>query len=285
MTCFRARSVIGRRTATLCVAIAVCGAFAQVAAASGRHRRPATVHCVRGGGPCVTHFLVDVAGSQVTTWKFPYQRVGAADCYQVPYRSGHGQQQIDFSGTGVTEAIGSAQMRPTFEYLLHGTTQLGIGHGPIHLQRTASLMIHIDPGPCGSTKDVGDHETAHGCGGSDWQASYDLTYTSLGEVALSTGLAGPGPTGVSLDGCPLLATGTPDMYGSSSLYSGFSEKLPASELFNGKLGKIILFGGRTFSARQPSLLGVTGQTSVHWTITLTRIAHSVFPITPAPLGG
>jgi hypothetical protein len=226
---------------------------------------------------------VEVSGSQVTTWKYPYQRRGAADCYHVPYASGQGQQSIDFTGSGLVEATRFREGGPSsFEYLLRGKVRPGIGEGHATIDRVAHLITHIAPGPCGAGSDVGDHDAATGCGRRDEHWTYELDVPHRDEVALSAGTA-LGSLVPGFDGCPLLATGIPNEYGLGDLYAGFSESLPARELFSSKLGKIILFGSRTFGENPSTLLGTSGHTDVKWTITLTRIPHGVFPVESAPL--
>jgi hypothetical protein len=273
--------IAGRRAAVVaCAALCASLLASAVAAARTKHTRTPTVHCVRGF--CVTHFLVEISGSQTTAWKYPYQRRGAADCYHVPYARADGQQSIDFTGSGLVEATRFGGGPLSFEYLLHGKTRSGIGEGHATIDRTAHMITHIDPGPCGAGSDVGDHDAASGCGRRDEHWTYDLDVPHPDEVALSAGTA-LGSLVPGFDGCPLLATGIPSVYELSDLYAGFSEPLPARELFSSKLGKIILFGRRTFGDNPSTRLGTTGKTDVNWTITLTRIPHAVFPIESAPL--
>ena len=81
--------------------VALCAsllpASATAAGATLDSPRP-TVVC--SAGVCVTHFKAHISGTQNTSWKLPYQRAGAADCYHVPYVSGEGNQQIRFAGSG-----------------------------------------------------------------------------------------------------------------------------------------------------------------------------------------
>ena len=279
---FRTRpAVTGRRAAFVVCAVLCVSSLPSIAAARARHpRKPVTVHCVLN--VCATHFLVEISGSQVTAWKYPYQRRGAADCYHVPYASGQGEQSVDFTGSGLVEATQARGGLPSFEYLLHGRARSGIGEGHATIDRVAHLITHIDPGPCGAGNDVGDHDAATGCGRRDEHWSYELDVPIRDEVALSAGTV-LGSLVPGFDGCPLLATGIPNEYELGGLYGGFSEPLPARELFSSKLGKIILFGRRTFGDNPSTLLGTSGHTDIQWTITLTRIPHAVFPIESAPL--
>jgi hypothetical protein len=85
-------------------------------------------------------------------------------------------------------------------------------------------------------------------------------------------------SGASFAYCPLLSTGITGVADLGYLYDGFSEKLPAADLFNPEFGKIILLGHRNFADPSHSYSRVTGATRIRWTISLTRVAHRRFPI-------
>ena len=68
------------------------------------------------------------------------------------------------------------------------------------------------------------------------------------------------------------------------MYSGVTGRLSAGDLFNRSIGTITVVGRGAY-AETPSYsrLGVTGQTQIQWTVTLTRIAHNSFPVPSSPL--
>ena len=234
-------------------------------------------------GDCVTHFLVEITGSQQTNWRFPFQRVGAADCYHVPYASGDGAQRIQFAGSGVVEATRFGRGAASFEYLRQGRVRSGIGAGTAHIARFGSYVRTVDPGPCGASKDVGTYQNFHGCGQirQDW--TYDLDAAPRNRVALSAGLA-LGSLVTSFDGCPVLWSGLPGGAPADDVYNGVTGRLSAGDLFNRSIGTITVVGRGAF-AEKPSYsrLGVTGQTQVQWSVTFTRISHNSFPVPSARL--
>jgi hypothetical protein len=79
-------------------------------------------------------------------------------------------------------------------------------------------------------------------------------------------------------------TGLPGGAPADDVYSGVTGRLSTGDLFNRSVGTIAVVGrGAYAEAPTYSRLGVTGQTQVQWTVTLTRIAHNSFPIPSAPL--
>jgi hypothetical protein len=252
------------------------------AARPTRHRQPPSVRCV--GGACVTHFLVEITGSQQTNWRFPFQRVGAADCYRVPYASGDGAQRIQFDGTGLVEATRIGRGAATFEYLRQGRVRSGIGAGAAHIARYASWVSKVDPGPCGATTDVGTYQKFHGCGQTGQKWTYELEASSANRVALDAGTElGSLVPGFS-SSCPVLWSGLPGGAPADGLYIGLTGRLPASELFDQSVGKITLAAHHVFAEKDVySPLGITGQTAVQWTVTFTRLSHDGFPVEAAPL--
>jgi hypothetical protein len=68
------------------------------------------------------------------------------------------------------------------------------------------------------------------------------------------------------------------------VYTGVTGRLSTGDLFNSSIGTIAVVGRGAF-AEKPlySSLGVTGQTQVEWSVTLTRISHDSFPVPSAPL--
>ena len=85
-------------------------------------------------------------------------------------------------------------------------------------------------------------------------------------------------SGATFAFCPLMSTGITGVGDLGYLYDGFSETLPAGDLFNREFGKIILLGHRDFADPSPSFSGITGKTRIRWTVSLTRVAHRRFPI-------
>jgi hypothetical protein len=248
-----------------------------VAAPAGAQHRAATVRCVRG--ICATHFEVEINGSETTTWKMPFQRAGAANCFEVPYISGRGTQRTQFAGSGVVEATTGARGSTSFEYLRGGEARPGIGEGHATVTRTAQLVTHVTPGPCGANKSVGDHDSARNCGSHSYRWIFDA---SAGDDQIA--IDGDTPVAILVapfEGCPLLETGTPNA--DIPNLNSFTAALPRSELFDHNLGKIIVFGSHTFSDTPPNRGNVTGRTQIKWTLTLTRIPHRVFPLPAPPL--
>ena len=284
----RIRSMPGRtvtgmrpRYALLIVALTALSVPCLAVARPKRHHQPPTVRCLHGD--CVTHFLVEIKGSQQTDWRFPFQRVGAADCYHVGYASGDGAQRIEFAGSGVVEATRFGRGGASFEYLRQGRVKPGIGAGTAHIARFGSYVRTVDPGPCGASHDVGTYQNFHGCGQARQDWTYDLESASRNRVALNSGLA-LGPLVTSFEGCPILWSGLPGGAPADDVYIGVTGRLSAGDLFNRSIGTITVVGRGAF-AENPSYsrLGVTGQTQVQWSVTLTRISHSSFPVPSAPL--
>ena len=231
----------------------------------------------------MTHFLVEINGVQQTNWRFPFQRLGAADCFHVPYASGNGAQRIQFAGGGLVEATRFGPGAATFEYLRRGKVKSGIGAGAAHIARSGSYVVKVDPGPCGSNSNVGTYQRFHGCGqvSQDW--SYDLLASSATQVALSadTELGSLTP---DFSDCPLLWSGLPAGARADGFYIGVTGRLPASQLFDPRATTISVIGHHAFAEKSPSWdHGMTGQTSIQWTITFTRISHDGFPTPTAPL--
>ena len=59
-------------------------------------------------------------------------------------------------------------------------------------------------------------------------------------------------SGATFAFCPLMSTGITGVGDLGYLYDGFSEQLPAGDLFNPEFGKIILLGRRDFADPSPS---------------------------------
>jgi hypothetical protein len=269
------------RHAVLIIVLSALSVPSLAAARPKHHRKPPTVQCTRGD--CVTHFLVEITGSQQTNWRFPFQRVGAADCYHVPYASGDGAQRIQFAGSGVVEATRFGRGAVSFEYLRQGKVRSGIGAGTAHIARFGSYVRTVDPGPCGAGKDVGTYQNFHGCGQARQNWTYDLDPSPRNRVALSAGLS-LGTLVTDFDGCPVLWSGLPGGAPADDVYSGVTGRLSAADLFNKSIGTITVVGRGAFAEKPAySRLGVTGQTQVQWTVTFTRISHNSFPVPSAPL--
>jgi hypothetical protein len=158
------RTVTGIKPRHVVLVIALCALSVPSLAVARPKRHPQSppVRCVRGA--CVTHFLVEINGVQQTNWRLPFQRLGAADCFHVPYASGNGAQRIQFAGTGLVEATRFGRGAATFEYLRRGNVKSGIGAGAAHIARSGSYVVKVDPGPCGSNSNVGTYQKFHGCG-------------------------------------------------------------------------------------------------------------------------
>jgi hypothetical protein len=229
-------------------------------------------------GVCVTHFQAEIRGTQNTSWKLPYQRVGAADCYHVPYASGEGNQQIRFAGYGLVEAKRVGHNAPTFSYLHKGRSRPGIGEGHAGIDRAGHRVTHVENGPCGPSHDP-DYDSFSECGSQSHHWTYQLESPQRDRVALSGDEAlGSLASGATFTYCPLMWTGITGVSDLGYLYDGFSEKLPAGDLFNPEFGKIILLGHRSFADPSRSYSQITGKTRIQWTVSLTRVAHRRFPI-------
>jgi len=269
MMCSRGRILI------VAVCAALLPASATAAGATLDSTRP-TVVC--SAGVCVTHFRAQISGTQSTSWKLPYQRAGAADCYHVPYVSGEGNQQIRFAGSGLVEAKRVGHNAPTFSYLHQGRSRPGIGEGHAGINRVGHRVKHVENGPCGPSHDP-DYDSFSECGSQSHHWTYQLESPQRDRVALSGDEAlGSLASGATFTYCPLMWTGITGVGDLGYLYDGFSEKLPAGDLFNREFGKIILLGHRSFADPSRSYSGITGKTRIQWTVSLTRVAHRRFPI-------
>jgi hypothetical protein len=259
--------------------VALCASLLPASAsAAGTTRDSARPAVACSGGVCVTHFQAQISGTQSTSWKLPYQRAGAADCYHVPYVSGEGNQKIRFAGSGLVEARRVGHNAPTFSYLYRGRTRSGIGEGHAGIDRGGHRVRHVENGPCGPSHDP-DYDSFSECGSQARHWTYQLESPQRNRVALSGDEAlGSLASGATFAFCPLMSTGISGVGDLGYLYDGFSEQLPARDLFNPEFGKLILLGRRDFADPSPSYLGITGKTRIRWTVSLTRVAHRRFPI-------
>ncbi len=262
--------------------VALCASLLPVlpasATAAGATLDSARPPVACSGGVCVTHFQAQISGTQDTSWKLPYQRGGAADCYHVPYVSGEGSQQIRFAGSGLVEATRVGHNAPTFSYLHRGRTRPGIREGHAGINRVGHRVLHVENGPCGPSHEP-DHDAFSECGSQSHHWTYQLESPQRNRVALSGDEAlGSLASGATFAYCPLMSTGITGIGDLGSLYDGFSEQLPAGDLFNAEFGKIILLGHHDFAGPPQAYSGLTGKTRIRWTVSLTRVAHRRFPI-------
>jgi hypothetical protein len=183
----------------------------------------------------------------------------------------------------VVEATRFGRSWASFEFLRQGRVKPGIGAGTAQIARSGSYVRKVDPGPCGASHDVGTYQNFHGCGQARQDWTYDLDSASRNRVALNSGLA-LGPLVTHFDGCPILWSGLPGGAPADDVYTGVTGRLSTGDLFNSSIGTIAVVGRGAF-AEKPlySSLGVTGQTQVEWSVTLTRISHDSFPVPSAPL--
>jgi hypothetical protein len=270
-----------RRFVSIAAACAtLCAAGPALARAPRSHGQP-MVRCAVT--ICITHFRVQVAGQQYTSWVVPEQKAGGGDCYQQPWVKGDGEQSVKFSGSAsLVEAMRIAEGDPTLEMRIPGQVKPedGIAEGDGSVSRQGSLIHWVTGGQCGANQRPQTNSIS-GCGGGVDRWVFEFGSDAAGRVALSGGPAVPS-LGGKFDMCPLLWTGSEAISGNDEgLYSGFTVPLPNRELFDAKARKIIVHG-RYFAADPPPpgepYSGLTGETLVQWTVTLTRIAHEQFPI-------
>ena len=196
--------------------------------------------------------LLIVALTQNTSWKLPYQRAGAADCYHVPNVSGEGNQQIRFAGSGLVEATRVGHNAPTFSYMHGGRTRPGIGEGHAGIDRVGHRVRHVESGPCGPSNEP-DYDSFSECGSQSHHWTYRLESPQRNRVAAVRRRGTRQPRlGRDLRLLPLMSTGITGVGDLGYLYDGFSEQLPAGDLFNPEFGKIILLGRRDFADPSPS---------------------------------
>jgi hypothetical protein len=151
--------------------------------------------------------LLIVALTQNISWKLPYQRAGAADCYHVPNVSGEGNQQIRFAGSGLVEATRVGHNAPTFSYMHGGRTRPGIGEGHAGIDRVGHRVRHVESGPCGPSNEP-DYDSFSECGSQSHHWTYRLESPQRNRVALSGDEAlGSLASGATFAFCPLMSTG------------------------------------------------------------------------------
>jgi hypothetical protein len=268
-----------RRLVSIGAACAMLGAAGPAVANTRHHSRP-MVECAVT--ICVTHFRTQITGQQYTSWNIPAQHSGG-NCYEVPWIKGSGEQNASFTGSGsVVEAIRIGNGSPSFEMLVPGhlRPQEGIGEGPASISREGSLVTWATGGPCGDNH-VPSTEHFSGCGSGHERWTFGFGSDSANRVSLGGDAVVPSLS-TNFDNCPLEWTGSEAISGNETgLFGGFTVPLPNRELFSNAQNKIIVHG-RFFAADPPPTggpyRGLTGETLVTWTVTLTRIAHKQFPI-------
>jgi hypothetical protein len=141
------------------------------------------------------------------------------------------------------------------------------------------LQTWVEPGKCGANNRP-TQNLISGCGMASERSTFDLTPGAGNDVSL-----GGGSTVPSLDNrfdhCPLEWTGSESIEDNTDLYNSFTASLPAAALFRARQTTIVVRG--SYFVADPPPPGepynpLKGETSVHWTVTFTRIAHKQFPL-------
>lgn len=208
------------------------------------------------------HFKVTVKGVQTNSWKTNYEGTGKCD----PSGSGHGTEVVRFEAKKAHRYDASRYGKyvtfmsdPVMDEI---TTKAKVTrHGEVY---NAPM-----PPECGGTGGGGE-PPAPDCGTKRFNYDVDVGYSQTGKkkgLTLSQGLIMPI---LPFKNCPVGGISFPQMLNADSKGKLIVGELPAKELFDKKLGKIIVLSKGRRVEKLPSL-GIDRTSTIEWEVTLTRV--------------
>ena len=208
------------------------------------------------------HFKASIKGVQTNKWSSTYQSQGKCDSSG----ESHGTEVVRFATKKAQPVLASRFIK----YVM-------IDSDPANRSITTKAKVtrhgveNADPTPpeCEGTGGGGTPPPPD-CGTKRFNYDVDLGYSPAGKkrgMTLAPGLALPLQPFVN---CPVGGVGFPQLLTTNSKYKPIVAELPAKELFDKKLGEIIVRGAGKQVEKKPAI-GIDRTATIEWEVTLHRV--------------
>jgi hypothetical protein len=208
------------------------------------------------------HFKASVKGVQTNKWSSTYESQGKCDSSG----ESHGTEVVRFATKKAQPVVASRFIK----YVMIDSDPAGTAI-TTRAKVTRHGVENADPTPpeCEGTGGGGTPPTPD-CGTKRFNYDVDLGYSPAGKkrgVTLAPGLALPLQPFVN---CPVGGVGFPQMLTTNTKRKQIVAELPAKELFDKKLGEIIVRGAGKQVEKNPAI-GIDRTATIEWEVTLHRV--------------